>query len=290
MGLKVYINGKFVDETEAFVPVFDRSFLYGDGVFEGIVVYRGRVLYLKEHVARLYRSALSVGISIPEPADAMAEIILETARVNSVTVGYLRPLITRGTGPLGLSASAQLQGPTVLVIPQGGARIKYEGEMPGYRAVVVSTRRTPPECLDPRIKSNNYLNNILAQRQAELAGCDLAVMLDTRGFVAEAQAHNLFCMRDGVLSTPPAQNTLSGITRGIVLELGRDLKLNPVEDDLAVYDFLHADELFATNTLDGIRHIASFEGVTINGGTMGTVTAELRRRYVKHALAHGTPV
>jgi branched-chain amino acid aminotransferase len=288
--MKVYINGKFVDEAEAVVSVFDRSFLYGDGIFEGIGVYRGRILYLKEHVERFYRSAVGVGIAIPEPPAAMEKIILETARVNAMTTGYLRPLVTRGVGPLGLSSSAQVRNPNVLVIPQGAGRIKYEGDVPGFTAAVVTVRRTPPDCLDPRIKSNNYLNNILAQREAQLAGSDLAVMLDARGFIAEGQADNLFCVTSGRLRAPHSHNALDGITRRVVLDLGREMTLNPAEEDLTVYDFLHADELFATNTLDGIRHIARFQGVEIGGGAMGPITAELRRRYVEHALVHGTPV
>ncbi len=290
MGLKVYLNGTFVDEAEAVVPVFDRSFLYGDGVFEGIGVYRGRILYLGEHVERFYRSARSLGIEPPSPRERLTEIIRETARVNAMQTGYLRPILTRGVGPLGLSSSAQVRSPNFMVIPQGGGRIKYDGDVEGFHAVVVSVRRTPPECLDPRIKSNNYLNNILAQREAALSGCDLAIMLDTRGFVSEAQADNLFCVTGGGLRTPHAHHTLDGITRRVVLELGREMKLDPVEADLSVYDLVNADEVFATNTLDGIRHVGRLQGADINGGAMGAVTAEIRRRYVDHALTHGTPV
>ncbi len=287
--LKVFINGQFVPERDARISVYDRSFLYGDGVFEGIATFSGRVMFLREHVQRLYASCRYVQITLPVSPDQMEAWIVETARVNELDdQGYIRPLVSRGEGPMGLDQTAAIQKPNIVIIPQLGRSIDYGGQVKCYSAVMSSMRRTPQECLDSRVKANNYLNNVMAQLEASSHRVDVAIMLDTRGFVAEGPGHNIFIVQQKEILTPRPQNVLNGITRQAVLRVAREAGLKVTEADLTLYDLTTADEVFVTNTLSGVAAVTKVGDWIVGDGAPGPETVELRARYVKHALDRGT--
>lgn len=273
--LWVYLNGKVVPAAEATVSVFDRSFVYGDGVFEGIEVENGGIFKLDAHVERLYRSAAFLRIAIPIPKSAMREAIVEVVRRSELRNGYVRPLVSRGAGPLGLERVAELGPPTVVVMPQH----RPPKEARSYRAVILATRRNPPECLDPRVKSNNYLNNVLGKFEQLDAGADAGIFLDVDGFVSECCGENLFAVREGRLATPPATRTLDGITRQTVIALARDAGIPVAETEMTRYDLYTADELFLTATLSGIGYILEVDGRRIGSGEPGPVSRRLYELY-----------
>jgi len=215
----VYVNGKYVPQSEAKVSVFDHGLLYGDGVFEGIRAYNGRVFKLDRHLDRLYASAKAIDLTIPASREEMQEIILETCRRNRIHDGYIRPIVTRGVGDLGIDPRKCKSGGSVIVIAQPGISL-YEGAYErGLKVVTSSHRRVPPESLSPSIKSLNYLNNILARIQANQFGADEALFLDLQGYVSEASADNFFIVNGATISTPWTSTNLPGITRETVLEL-----------------------------------------------------------------------
>ena len=274
-GLWVYLNGKFVPAAEATVSVFDRSFVYGDGVFEGIEVENGGIFKLEAHVDRLYRSAAFLRIAVPIPKSEMQAVIVEVVRRSELRDGYVRPLVSRGAGPLGLERVGELGSPTVVVMPQHRP-IK---EARTYRAVIVATRRTPAQCLDPRVKSNNYLNNVLGKFEQLDAGADAGIFLDIDGFVSECCGENVFAVRDGRLATPPATRTLDGITRQTVIALARDARIGVSETEMTRYDLYTADEVFLTATLSGIGYIVQIDGRIIGAGAPGSVSRRLYELY-----------
>jgi branched-chain amino acid aminotransferase len=273
--LWVYLNGKFVPAAEATVSVFDRSFVYGDGVFEGIEVENGGIFKLDAHVERLYRSAAFLRIPIPMPKSEMREAIVEVVRRSELRNGYVRPLVSRGAGPLGLERVAELGPPTVVVMPQH----RPPKEARRYRAVVLATRRNPAQCLDPRVKSNNYLNNVLGKFEQLDAGADAGIFLDVDGFVSECCGENLFAVSEGRLATPPATRTLDGITRQTVIALAREAGIQVAETEMTRYDLYTADELFLTATLSGIGYIVEVDGRRIGSGEPGPVSGRLYERY-----------
>ncbi len=273
--LWVYLNGKLVPAAEATVSVFDRSFVYGDGVFEGIEVEDGGIFKLDAHVDRLYRSAAFLRIAIPMPKDEMREAIIEVVRRSDLRDGYVRPLVSRGIGPLGLERMAELGPPTVVVMPQHRPR----KEAQSYRAIVLATRRNPPQCLDPRVKSNNYLNNVLGKLEQLDAGADAGIFLDVTGFVSECCGENLFAVRDGRLATPPVTRTLDGITRQTVIALAGEAGIPVAETDMTRYDLYTADELFLTATMSGIGYIVEVDGRRIGSGEPGPLSRRLYERY-----------
>jgi len=274
-GLCVYLNGKFVPAAEATVSVFDRSFVYGDGVFEGIEVENGGIFKLDAHVDRLYRSAVFLRIAIPMSKDEMREAIIEVVRRSDLRNGYVRPLVSRGAGPLGLERVAELGPPTVVVMPQH----RPPKEARSYRAVILATRRNPAQCLDPRVKSNNYLNNILGKFEQVDAGADAGIFLDVDGFVSECCGENLFSVREGRIATPPATRTLDGITRQTVIALAGDAGIPVAECEMTRYDLYTADELFLTATLSGIGYIVEVDGRRIGSGEPGPVSRQLYALY-----------
>lgn len=274
-GLWVYLNGKFVPAAEATVSVFDRSFVYGDGVFEGIEVENGGIFKLDAHVERLYRSAAFLRIAIPMPKADMRDVIIEVVRRSELRNGYVRPLVSRGAGPLGLERVAELSAPTVVVMPQH----RSSKEARSYRAVVLATRRNPAQCLDPRVKSNNYLNNVLGKFEQLDAGADAGIFLDIDGFVSECCGENLFAVAGGRVATPPATRTLDGITRQTVIALARDAGLPVAETEMTRYDLYTADELFLTATLSGIGYIVEVDGRRVGTGEPGPVSRELYAQY-----------
>jgi branched-chain amino acid aminotransferase len=285
-GLDVYLNGAFVPEAEAKISVFDRSFVYGDGVFEGIQVEGGVIYQLDEHVARLYRSARYLEFTIPISPESLRAAIVEVVRRNGFRDGYVRPLVSRGEGPLGLERMGELSPPNVVIIPQI-RQARGERRMKG---IVVQTRRTPPECADPRVKSNNYLNNILGKLEQFRAGADVGIMLTPGGFVAEACGENVFVVREGTAWTPPATHSLEGITRGAVLRLMAAAGIPGGERELTRYDLVQADELFITATMTGIAYVVQLDGRRIGDGEPGPISRRLAGLLRDHQQRTGVRV
>lgn len=282
IGEIVYVNGAFVKKDEATVSVFDHGFVYGDGIFEGLQAANGGVFKLDGHLARLYRSARYMGFEIPLAPAAFADAVLETARRNHLRDGYLRPIVSRGAGPMGIRHMDKLGRPTVVIVAQHeDVNTRGEAFERGITAHVVSLRRIPSECLDSRVKSCNYINNVLAYLEAKHAGAETAVMLDVHGNVAEGYGSNLFCVRAGVVMTPALGNVLEGITRETVLEICHAQDLPSRESVLTVYDLVTADEVFETATLAEITPIVSIDGRRVGDGRVGPMTqrlhGELRR-------------
>lgn len=274
--LLVYVNGRLLEGDEAVIPVLDHSFLYGDGVYEGISIDSGRIFRLDEHLARFLRSAAFLRIRCPLTLEELREAIARVVAENGVRDGYVRPILTRGTGPMGIGSTRDIATPNLVIVPQVRPRLSDERRLEtGLRAKVVSVRRTPPECLDPRVKSNNYLNQILAKLEQWDAGADAAIMLDTEGYVCECAGENLFCVSNGVLRTPPPQTVLDGITRQTVLDLQRGRGGEAREERLTVYDLYTSQEVFMTATLIEIAALTQIDGRTIGSGSAGPVTREL---------------
>jgi branched-chain amino acid aminotransferase len=289
-----YVNGGFVEDEAAKISVTDHSFLYGDGCFEGIGVCEGRVLHLDEHVTRLFKSARLLRMQVPVSWAELRELILETAARNGMDrspMGYLRPLLSRGAGPLGLKYSNKLGPATLVIIPQlGDRRIAYTGEIEILSAVFSSYQRPGPTSLDSRIKANNYLTYILAFLEAQDRGADVAILRDPTGYVAEGHAMNLFCVHDGRLYVPQESLALAGITRRNVIATARRIGCECIETNLTRYDLVAADEVFVTSSLEAIAGIGSIDGEPLPAPIPGAVTTAVRAAYVKTALETGTPV
>jgi branched-chain amino acid aminotransferase len=293
MGLKVYLNGEFVPEEEAKISAFDHGFLYGDGIFEGIRAYDGYVFKLEEHLDRLYDSARAIKLEIPLSREEMKQAILETLRVNNLRTSYIRPIITRGVGDLGIDPRKCKGRPTVLILVREWKTL-YPEELyqRGLRAIVASTRARPPESLSPTIKSLNYLTNIMAKLEANAAGADEAIMLDVRGNVAEGTADNLFIVKKGVLYTPPITTNLPGITRGVVIGLAKEAGYPVHEEYFGVAQLYTADEVFLTGTAAEIVPIVEIDGRAIGNGKPGPITQDLRQRFkaITGRPETGTPI
>ena len=276
IGEHVYVNGEFVARDQAKVSVFDHNFTYGDGIFEGLQAVNGSIFKLEAHIDRLYRSARYLGFEIPLSPEAFAEAVLETARRNRLRDGYLRPIVSRGTGPMGIRNMDKLGPPTVVIVVQREAtEDRRQAFEVGVSAHVVSVRRIPPECIDPRVKSCNYINNILAYLETKRAGADTAIMLDTQGYVAEGYGSNIFAVYKGSVLTPPLGNILEGLTRQTVMELCQALGLPLREPLMTVYDLMTADEVFESATMAELTPIVSIDGRTVGTGKVGPVTRRL---------------
>ncbi len=287
MGLKIYIDGKLVDEEDAKISVFDHCFLYGDGVFEGIRAYGGKVFRLEEHLDRLYDSARAIALTVPMSSDELARAIEETMRANDLTDAYIRLVVTRGVGDLGLDPRKCLD-PSVVIITASIELYPDELYEKGLEVVTAATARIPPEALNPRIKSCNYLNNILAKIEGLNAGCVEAIMLNHLGYVAECTGDNIFCVKDGRVLTPPEEaGILKGITRDVVMDLARAEGLEVAERPLTRYDLYSADEVFLTGTAAEIIAVVKIDGRTIGSGKEGMVTRKLRKGF-KELIAGGS--
>ncbi len=294
--MQVYVNGGFVPAEEASISVFDHGFLYGDGVFEGIRVYGGTIFRLQPHIERLYQSALCLMLDIPMAPEAMQEAIVETVRRRGLPNQYVRVVVSRGAGDLGLDPKLCPQ-PSVIIIADTIALYPERYYTEGLDLVTVATRRLASDGLDPRIKSLNYLNNIMAKMEAQQAGVVEAVMLNAEGYVAECTADNLFVWRGGCLHTPAvAAGALQGVTRDSVLELARDLGLETAEGFLTRYDLYTAEECLMTGTGAEIVPVVSIDGRRIGTGEPGPVTARIREAFatlchqdgVRVAMAYAT--
>jgi len=285
----IYIDGKFLPAEEASVSVFDHGFLYGDGVFEGIRAYNGRVFRLKEHVSRLFDSAQAIMLRIPVSQKEMAEIILETLRKNNLKDAYIRPIVTRGRGDLGLDP-VKCPVPTIIVMAiEWGAMYGDLYEV-GLTAVTVTVRRNPPDSLPPNTKSLNYLNNIMAKIEANIKGGNEAIILDSQGRISEGSGDNIFIIKDGRITTPYTINNLKGITRDAVMELARAKGIEMLERDVGIFDLYTADEVFVTGTAAEVAPVTRVDGRVIGDGKPGRITRELMFAFKELTRTSGTPI
>ena len=271
---KVFLNGAFVPENEARISVYDHGFLYGDGVFEGIRAYNGRVFRLKEHVDRLYESAKAIALDVPMTKAEMSELILEACRVNGLRNAYVRPIVARGVGDLGLDPR-KCKTPTVVVLAREFGALYGDKYEKGLKLCTVSVRRNSPNALSPNIKSLNYLNNIMARLEVNAQGCDEGIMLDQNGFVSEATADNIFLIKNGVVITPPTYNSLKGITRQAVVDIARESGYEVQEVPLTMFDVYNADEVFITGTAAEIAPCVNVDNRVIGDGKPGPITKHL---------------
>jgi branched-chain amino acid aminotransferase len=285
----IYIDGRFVPREEARLSVFDHGFLYGDGVFEGIRAYNGRVFRLREHLDRVYDSARAIDLIIPVTKEEMSEIILETLRKNKLKNGYIRPIVTRGVGDLGLDPR-KCPKPSIFVIAVEWGAMYGDLYEKGLNAITVSVRRNPAEALPPNVKSLNYLNNILGKIEANYKGGDEAIFFDTNGYLSEGSGDNIFVVKNGAIYTPPTLNNLRGITRAVVIELARSLGISLFEQDLGYYDLYAADEVFVTGTAAEVAPIVLIDGRSIGSGKPGPVTRQLMVSFRSVTETEGTPV
>ncbi len=280
---KVWINGKLFDKDDAKISVFDHGLLYGDGVFEGIRIYGGKAFRLGEHIERLYESARHIALEIPLPPERMSQAVLDTIRANAKIDGYIRLVVTRGAGTLGLDPK-RCSNPQIIVIVDDIALYSAESYERGLSIVTSSIIRNHPNALNARIKSLNYLNNILAKIEAVRAGCQEAIMLNHNGEVAECTADNLFLVKRGILRTPHlVAGILEGITRNAVIELARAAQIVVQEMALTRHDIYSADECFLTGTAAEVAPIVECDGRLIGNGKPGPITRQLREQF--HRLA-----
>ncbi len=287
--LQVYANGDFVPQDQAVTSIYDHGFLYGDGVFEGIRAYNGRVFCLDEHIDRLYDSAKAIMLDIPLSKDEMKQAILETLRVNDLVDAYIRPIVSRGIGDLGLDPR-KCPVPNVFIICQPWDAMYGDLYDRGLSAVTVTVRRNAPESLSPNIKSLNYLNNILAKIEANQKGGDEAIIFDVRGNISEGSGDNIFIIKNGTISTPTVMNNLNGITRAAAINIAQDLGYPMRETDLGLFDLYTADEVFVTGTAAEIAPITTVDGRPVGDGSVGTITKELMQRFGELTQTDGTPI
>jgi branched-chain amino acid aminotransferase len=288
--MKVYIDGEFYEEKDAKVSVFDHGLLYGDGVFEGIRAYHGRVFKLKEHIDRLFCSAKAILLTIPMTPAEVVQATVETCRRNKISDGYIRLVVTRGAGTLGLNPNRCKQ-PSVIIIADKIQLYPPEMYEQGMAIVTVPTTRNLINAVNPAIKSLNYLNNILAKIEANNAGVEEAIMLNAEGFVAECTGDNLFIVKGNQLCTPPlSAGALYGITRGVVMELARAAGLQVTEPNLTRYDLFNADECFLTGTGAELIPVVKIDGRVVGTGRPGPATRMLVEKYHALTQASGEPI
>ena len=276
--MKVYLGGKLVDEADAKISVFDHGLLYGDGVFEGIRVYHGKVFRLKEHMERLYDSARSIWLEIPMGRDELTRQVEECVRINDKKDGYIRLVVTRGTGTLGLDP--RKCDTQIIIIVDDISLYPQELYDNGLEIITAATMRNNPAALNPRIKSLNYLNNILGKIEAIRGGCLEALMLNHKGEVAECTGDNVFILKHGELRTPPIDaGILEGVTRNAVIELSRKAGMTVKEMALTRHDIFAAEEFFLTGTAAEIIPVVKCDGRPIGNGKPGPVTKRLREMF-----------
>ena len=288
--MKIFIDGKYLDERDAKISVFDHGLLYGDGIFEGIRAYNGRVFKLKQHIDRLFYSAKAILLEIPMSHAELMKATVATIRANKLRDCYVRLIVTRGIGTLGLNPRS-CKKPSVIII--AGKIQVYPPELyaRGMDIVTVPTVRNLHSALNPAIKSLNYLNNILAKIEANNAGVEEAVMLNGEGFVAECTADNLFIVKNGELFTPPlSAGALYGITRQTVIELAQEAGLKVSEPNLTRYDLFNADECFLTGTGAEIMPVIKIDGRIIGSGKPGALTLKLIEAYHALTKVSGEPI
>lgn len=288
----VYVDGRFVEKSKAVISVYDHGLLYGDGIFEGIRAYSGSVFRLVDHVERLFDSAKSIRLKIPLTEHEMTEAVLETVRKNGLKDAYIRLVVTRGAGDLGVDPSL-CKSPTVFIIAEPVASILGPREPRVVKVIISSVRRDSVDATSHESKSLNYMNSILAKMEANSAGADDAILLDHRGFVSEGSVTNIFVVKRGRVSTPStAAGILHGITRDRIIRLGTDLGMEIVEREVTPYELSTADEVFLVGTKSELVAVGSVGGVKIGNGTAGPITKKLYEEFSRVALRaeEGTPV
>ena len=288
--MKIFMDGKYYSERDAKVSVFDHGLLYGDGVFEGIRAYHGHVFKLKEHIDRLFYSAKAILLEIPMSHAQLVKATVETCRANKLRDGYIRLVVTRGVGTLGLNPRT-CKKPSVIIIADKIQLYPPEYYQRGLDIITVPTVRNLHSALNPAIKSLNYLNNILAKIEANNAGVEEAVMLNAEGFVAECTGDNLFIVKNRALFTPPlSAGALYGITRQTVIELAEEAGLTVSEPNLTRYDLFNADECFLTGTGAELIPVVKIDGRVIGTGKPGPVTRRLEEDYHALTKVSGEPI
>jgi branched-chain amino acid aminotransferase len=285
MALKIWLDGKLVDEADAKISVFDHGLLYGDGVFEGIRVYSGKVFELDAHIKRLYQSARAIRLEIPMSQSKLVSAIEKTVEANGVIDGYIRLVVTRGTGNLGLNPFV-CEKSIIFIIADNIQLYPEELYEKGMKVISATTVRNHPLAIPPQVKSLNYLNNILAKIEALDSNAPEAVMYNHEGYVAEATGDNVFIVRNGVIYTPPVEaGALEGITRGVVIRLAKEKNIEVVEKNLTRFDLYVCDELFLTGTAAEVIGVVEIDGRVIGEGAPGPITKLLRKRFFEYA--HG---
>ncbi len=288
--MQIYVDGRFYSEEDAKVSVFDHGLLYGDGVFEGIRTYNGRVFECDAHIDRLYASAHAIALEIPLSRDEVVEAMMETIRRNDVMNGYIRLVVTRGVGDLGLNPS---KCPKATVFCIAGDITLYPAEVyeKGFKVKTLATRRNDPQALSPAVKSLNYLNNVLGALELRDAGVNEGLFLTTSGFVCECTADNFFLVKGRRLLTPsPALGALQGITRGVAMRLAAGMGMDVEEGFYTLYDVYNADEAFLTGTAAEVGPVVEVDKRAIGSGTPGPVTRDIIARFHEYAQNTGTPV
>lgn len=288
--MKIYLDGQFYDKENAKISVFDHGLLYGDGVFEGIRFYQGRVFRLTEHIDRLFDSAKAICLTVPLDKPAMTEAVLETIRQNALQDGYVRLVVTRGSGDLGLNP-ALCPKATVFIIASKITLYPEEMYRTGLVVTTCATRRIPHGALSPMVKSLNYLNNVLAKIEAQQSGAGEGLMLNEQGYVAECTGDNVFVVKNGALFTPPiSSGALAGVTRGVVFELASELGIPISEPNMTRYDIYTADECFLTGTAAEIIPAVKLDTRPIGTGRPGPITARLIERFHQLTASSGTAI
>lgn len=288
--MKIYLDGQFVDQADAKISVFDHGLLYGDGVFEGIRLYQGNVFRLDEHLERLELSAKALLIDLPWSRQEIADATCETCRINGLTDGYIRLVVTRGVGDLGLSPWL-CPRPSIFIIAATIALYPPEHYASGLAICTAATRRINPAALPPTVKSLNYLNNILAKIEARQAGCLEAIMLNDQGYVAECTGDNLFIVHKGAIITPAAsQGALKGITRDAIFDIAAEIGVPMREGNLTRYDVWCADECFLTGTGAEVIPVVKLDARVIGSGKPGPITARVLADFRRRVLIEGTRI
>jgi branched-chain amino acid aminotransferase len=288
--MKIYLDGDFYEKENAKISVFDHGLLYGDGVFEGIRFYHGRVFRLAEHIDRLHDSAKAICLQIPQTKSEMIDAVLATIRQNELQDGYVRLVVTRGSGDLGLNP-ALCPRPTVFIIASRITLYPEEMYRHGLHVVTCATRRIPHGALSPMVKSLNYLNNVLAKIEAQQAGAGEGLMLNEQGFVAECTGDNIFTVKNGKIFTPPiSSGALAGITRQVTFEMAAELGIAISEPDMTRYDIFTADECFLTGTAAEVIPVVKLDSRVIGDGVPGPVTRALIERFHQLTETTGTAI
>ncbi|MBB2479436.1 branched-chain-amino-acid transaminase [Bacillus sp. APMAM] len=286
----IFLNNRFVKKEDAVVSVYDHGFLYGDGVFEGIRMYNGNVFRLDDHMKRLYESAHSIMLQIPLEKEELTELVVETCRKNGLQDAYIRLVISRGVGDLGLNPYTCKEA-GVIIIAEPLALFPKRLYETGIEVVTVPSRRNRADVLSPKVKSLNYLNNILVKIEASLAGVNEALMMNDQGYVAEASGENIFIVKDGVIKTPPGYvGALEGITRNAIIELAKNAQLDIREDVFTRHDVYTADEVFLTGTAAEVIAVVKVDGRQIGNGKPGEITNQLLALFREAVSVDGTKV
>ena len=290
MSIQIYVDGKYYPKEEAKISVFDHGFLYGDGVFEGIRAYNGRVFKLKEHIDRLYNGARGIMINVPLTKEEMTEVVLETLRRNQLQDAYIRLVISRGAGDLGLDPK-KCSKPTVVCIADKIVLYPEELYEKGMEIITAATRRNRPEGVNPQMKSLNYLNNIMAKLEANLAGAPEALLLNNEDYVAECTGDNIFIVKNGVLITPPPYvGILVGITRNAIIEAAERLGIKVEEKVFTRYEVFTADECFLSGTAADAVPVVKVDGRPIADGKPGPITKQIIKEFKELIKTEGTEI